>query len=333
MRYQLSMLDKCPLEGGNAHNALLNTIQAAQAAEKAGFKRFWVAEHHNSKSFASSAPEVLVSYLLAATQKIRIGTGGIMLQHYSPYKVAEVFNVLSSLAPGRVDIGIGKAPGGLPAATQALQIERSKSKQLSFKDKVNLLSQLLGGNEPTDGIFKGVAAMPQIEQKAQGFLLGASIESAELAAKLGWKMSYAGHLNGDEQKLKDTFKAYNVSTKGDVPKVALSVVVANSQKEADERAAEFFIYKIRFSDQSLFSLQSYESALNFAQQLGRSDYEIEKHNVQVIAGTPESISKDLYELQRKYGITEFMLEFPESTFNERIYAIESLAFFQNQNLD
>lgn len=109
--------------------------------------------------------------------------------------------------------------------------------------------------------------------------------------------------------------------------------MANSQKEADERAAEFFIYKIRFSDQSLFSLQSYESALNFAQQLGRSDYEIEKHNVQVIAGTPESISKDLYELQRKYGITEFMLEFPESTFNERIYAIESLAFFQNQNLD
>ncbi|WP_026878050.1 MsnO8 family LLM class oxidoreductase [Ignatzschineria larvae DSM 13226] len=331
MVYQLSMLDKCPLHGGiTAHQALLNAVETVQAAEVAGFTRFWVAEHHNSLTHASSAPEILVSYLLAATQSIRIGTGGVMLQHYSPYKIAEVFNVLASLAPGRVDIGIGKAPGGLPSSTQALQLEMSADTRLSFEDKALYLSQFLEGYALENSRIKRVTATPVPVQKVQGFLLGASIESAKLAAKLGWKMSYAGHLNGSEQKLYETFAAYKSVTKGDVPQAALAAIVAPSIEEANARAANIAIYKIHFSDGKVFSLPSYTIAEDFAAELGRTDYQIKKEPLQIISGTAKTVSQTLFELQHKYGIQEFMLEFPETTLNERITAIESLAYYQQK---
>ncbi len=115
MSYALSLLDKSPIaRGENAADALRRTIALAQLAELLGYRRFWVAEHHSAPELASSSPEVLIAFLLANTEHIRIGSGGVMLQHYSAYKVAENFNLLSSLAPGRLDIGIGKAPGGLP---------------------------------------------------------------------------------------------------------------------------------------------------------------------------------------------------------------------------
>ncbi len=114
MTYQLSLLDKSPIaKGETAFDALKRTLSLAQAAERLGFHRFWVAEHHDTADLASSAPELVISWLLAGTKRIRVGSGGVMLQHYSPYKVAENFNTLSALGGGRVDLGIGKAPGGL----------------------------------------------------------------------------------------------------------------------------------------------------------------------------------------------------------------------------
>lgn len=115
MSYSLSILDKSPIaEGASAHDALSFTIRLAKRAEALGYQRYWVAEHHGASELASSAPEILVSHLFAHTSRIRVGSGGVMLQHYSPYKVAESFRTLASLAPGRVDLGVGKAPGGLP---------------------------------------------------------------------------------------------------------------------------------------------------------------------------------------------------------------------------
>ena len=123
MSYLLSLLDKSPIdEGGTAVEALRATVRLAQRAEELGYHRFWVAEHHSMLNLASSAPETLIAYLLARTARIRVGSGGVMLQHYSAYKVAENFNLLASLAPGRVDLGVGKAPGGFPLSTRALQM-------------------------------------------------------------------------------------------------------------------------------------------------------------------------------------------------------------------
>lgn len=331
MPYQLSLLDKCPLEASlTPEIALRNAVEAAQAADAAGFSRFWVAEHHDSTNYASSAPEVIVPYLLAKTEKIRIGTGGIMLQHYSPYKIAEIFNVLAALAPNRVDLGIGKAPGGLPASTQALQIEIAPESRLSFQEKAQALSQLLGGELSHNALFHGVSATPKPAYKAQGFLLGASVESAQFAAQLGWKMSYAGHLNGNEELLKKTFSTYQKATYGDTPQMALTAIVANTPQEAKARAAEVVVYKIAFPDRPTFTLPSYEAALEFAEQSQQQDYTIKKEPIQALAGTAASISEDLLALQQQYGIQEFMLELPDTSLNERISAIESLAYYQRQ---
>ena len=111
-------------EHETASEALNHTIELAQKTEEWGYHRFWVAEHHASNRVMGSSPEVLVSHLLAKTSRIRVGSGGVMLQHYSPFKVAENFNVLASLAPGRVDLGIGRGPGGHPMSTKALQQDR-----------------------------------------------------------------------------------------------------------------------------------------------------------------------------------------------------------------
>ena len=123
---KLSILDQSPVNKAETGvTAFQQTIQLAQKAEEWGYHRFWVAEHHGSNRVMGSSPEVLISHLLAKTSTIRVGAGGVMLQHYSPYKVAENFNVLASLAPGRVDLGIGGGPGGLPHSTKALQQDLS----------------------------------------------------------------------------------------------------------------------------------------------------------------------------------------------------------------
>ncbi len=331
MTFQLSILDKCPvLPGETPVEALKNAVLVAKAAEDAGFNRFWVAEHHHTPDFASSAPEVLVAFLLASTKKIRIGSGGVMLQHYSPYKVAEVFNLLATLAPHRVDMGIGKTPGGLPSSTAALQLEFKNDSRLSFLEKVQLLRQFLGGNKVEKGAFNGVSATPRPSEKAQGFLLGASIASAQLAADLEWELSYAGHLNGNDQNLKDTFTAYSELTGGKVPLLALAAVVGSNDEEAKARANAITIFKIHFSDQTSFSLSSQEAAEEFAKQSGRSDYVIEEHKTQVLSGTAQSVIQDLAKLHQKYSVREFMLEFPGSTLNERLFAIEALAKAKKQ---
>ncbi|WP_279059129.1 MsnO8 family LLM class oxidoreductase [Bartonella apis] len=331
MVYDLSLLDKCPLDvNRNAGQALRNAVETARAAEAAGFRRFWVAEHHHSKEFASSAPEILVAYLLAATRKIRIGSGGVMLQHYSPYKIAEVFNVLSAIEPGRVDIGIGKTPGGLPHTTAALQAEFSDDKRIGFEEKLELLDRLLGGEEIKEGRFKGLAATPKPEVRASTFLLGASAESAKLAARLGWQFSYAGHLNGSEEKLKNTVSTFRRATSGGVPQLALAAVIDQFDKRAKERANAISIYKIHFSDGKTFSLTTLEAAEDFGRLSGRSDYTIEEHHTQIIAGTAATVNKELQALHHQFGIGEFMLELPASSVEERIDAIGALAFEQEK---
>src|ERR1700710_601506 len=144
MSYLLSLLDKSPIEQGRtAAEALRSTVKLAVRAEELGYHRFWVAEHHNMSNLASSAPETLIAYLLARTTNIRIGSGGVMLQHYSAYKVAETFNLLASLAPGRVDLGVGKAPGGFPLSTRALQLGSDSGRKPEFGDQLSDINKYL----------------------------------------------------------------------------------------------------------------------------------------------------------------------------------------------
>lgn len=161
MSYSLSLLDKSPIaDGANAADALRFTTTLAQRAEQLGYERFWVAEHHGTPAFASSAPEIVVAHLLAHTSRIRVGSGGVMLQHYSPFKVAETFKVLAALAPGRVDLGIGKAPGGLPLTTRALQWFHDKARKPDFAGQLAELDAFLGWGVAEDHPLAGAVALP-----------------------------------------------------------------------------------------------------------------------------------------------------------------------------
>ena len=157
---KLSILDQSPRSVGEpSEQALANTVKLAKLAEEWGYSRFWVSEHHDSQGLAGSSPEVLAGWIAAQTNKIKVGTGGVMLPHYSAYKVAENFRVLSGLAPGRIDLGIGRAPGGMPRATRALQ--EGKVRDIHrFPDQVDELIWYLFDRLPeSHPLFPGCDAL------------------------------------------------------------------------------------------------------------------------------------------------------------------------------
>lgn len=316
MPYQLSLLDKSPVaQAGSAETALANTVSYAQAAEQASYEWFWVAEHHHADELAGPSPEALVSYLLASTKRIRIGSGGVMLQHYSPYKVTENFNLLAALGHGRVDLGVVKAPGGLPLSTKALQQETSGEKRLDFNSKLEQLSAFLGGDKIASGPFEGPAATPKPAVSAEKFVLGASPDSALLAAHSGWDFVYAGHLNGDTANLQKTFDAYRNVT-GKVPVLALGAV--------DAAVSKIKIFKVHLASGQSVSVGTQEAAAEFARQAGETDYRVEEKHPNVLAGSAKQVKQKLDELHERYGVTEFVLEFPAVSHEQRLAAIESL---------
>src|SRR4051812_1350105 len=208
LSYKLSILDQSPIfSGSSAFDALQKTVHLAQKAEEWGYSRFWVSEHHHSDQVAGSSPEVLISYLLARTNSIRVGSGGVMLQHYSPYKVAENFHVLSTLAPGRVDLGIGKAPGGLPLSTKALQFGTVNNGQ-DFEERISLLKEIIENSINENHPLAGIQATPVPPEEPEIFLLGASINSARLAATLGISFVFAKFINSDNNVLEEAANVY-----------------------------------------------------------------------------------------------------------------------------
>lgn len=183
-----SVLDLSPIvEGGDVRRALLETAQLAQAAERLGFKRFWLAEHHNMPGIASAATAVALAHVAAATQTIRVGSGGVMLPNHAPLVVAEQFGTLEALHPGRIDLGLGRAPGTDGETARALRRYFEAADQ--FPRDVMELQAFLG--DPVEG--QRVTAWPGAGSKVPVWLLGSSLFSAELAAHLGLPFAFASH--------------------------------------------------------------------------------------------------------------------------------------------
>ncbi|WFU92024.1 MsnO8 family LLM class oxidoreductase (plasmid) [Rhizobium sp. CC1099] len=322
MTYLLSLLDKSPIEQGlTAVDALRATVKIAARAEELGYHRFWVAEHHNMSNLASSAPEALIAYLLARTSRIRVGSGGVMLQHYSAYKVAETFNLLASLAPGRVDLGVGKAPGGFPFATCALQFAFDPERKPDFASQLSDLNTYLAA----DPNYHGARATPFPPTAPDRFLLGASVESAELAAEKGWNLVFAGHLNGDPDNLRQTFEAYERASGGKRPLLALAAFAAESEDYARERVGDLRIVKLFLPNGQTVNVGSEEQAAEFARQAGVTDYRIEEKVPNVLHGTAKQIRNELDELHHRYGVKEFVLDTPALSTADRLASIELLA--------
>ena len=186
---RLSLLDLVAVrEGGTVADALAIARRTAQHAETLGFKRYWLAEHHNMSGIASSATAVLVGHIAGATQRIRVGSGGVMLPNHAPLVVAEAFGTLAELYPGRIDLGLGRAPGTDPLTMRALRRDRRETEE-DFPRDVMELQRLLGDAVPGQKLI----AMPGAGTHVPIWLLGSSLFSAQLAAERGLPYAFASH--------------------------------------------------------------------------------------------------------------------------------------------
>src|SRR5215208_5379989 len=195
---RLSVLDQSPVpEGSTGAEALANTLDLARLTDGLGYHRYWLAEHHGGPSLAGPSPEALIGPVAAATSRIRVGSGGVMLPHYSPFKVAETFSVLAGLFPGRVDLGIGRAAGTDPMTTFALQRDRRTAMPDDFFDQLAELIAYLEDRFPDDHPLKRLTALPGVPESPELWLLGSSPQSAIWAGDLGLQYAFADFINSD----------------------------------------------------------------------------------------------------------------------------------------
>ncbi|QCR38503.1 MsnO8 family LLM class oxidoreductase [Nissabacter sp. SGAir0207] len=327
MAYRLSLLDKSPLATDeSAEQALARTLDLAKRAEAWGFHRFWVAEHHNSPSLAGPSPEVLIAWILAQTHSLRVGAGGVMLQHYSPYKVAENFNLLASLAPGRVDLGIGKAPGGLPLSTRALQQGVNAAEKGDFAAQLAQLNHWLEARNA--GESDELLATPLPSRPAQRFLLGASEGSARLAAELGWHFVFAAHLNGSERDLELALETYHQLSGGQRAIVAVQAIVAASPAEATLLAADLQHFRVINPHGQSVTVGTEAQAEAYVRQAGLTDYQIEPRQSATLKGTAAQVHAQLASLAKRHGIEEFIIDTPISEGVARLTSLALLAEYQ-----
>lgn len=324
MAYLLSLLDKSPVQKGeNAATALARTVGLAQTAERLGFHRFWLAEHHGMQALASSVPEILIAHILARTSRIRVGSGGIMLQHYSAYKVAETFNMLSALSPGRVDLGVGKAPGAFPFSAQALQAGRDLSRWPAFAEQIAELGTYLDRSFER-GVPTGAVASPIPVASPERYLLGGSAESAVLAAEQGWQFVFAGQLNGDPALIENSFDAFVRHGGKGTPLMAVVALIAETKGEAEARVAGLATIKVQFADGHSVNLGNREQAVEYARQKGSDRYEVKDTKPNVIAGTQAKVHRGLEQLAGRFGVNEFIVETPHVAAAERQRSVELL---------
>ncbi|MWV26498.1 LLM class flavin-dependent oxidoreductase [Aurantiacibacter rhizosphaerae] len=232
----LSVLDLVPIrEGSNVSEAIAEAGQLAQAAEAAGYKRFWVAEHHASEGIAGGPAAVIISHIGHVTSTIRIGSGGIMLPNHNPFVIAEQFGALDALFPGRVDLGLGRAPGSAPIIAQALRKDLQRAAEYFPQDVVELRALLTGD------VDLPITATPGLGANVEMWMLGSSLFGAQLAAKLGLPYAFASHfapMHLDEA-LRIYRQDFRPSAALEKPHVmaAMSVMCAETDEEAKTLAS------------------------------------------------------------------------------------------------
>ena len=342
MGLKLSILDQSPVHGPETPtDALRRTIELARRAEEWGYHRFWVAEHHGSNRVMGSSPEILVSHLLAHTSRIRVGSGGVMLQHYSPYKVAENFNVLASLAPGRVDLGIGRGPGGLPRSTAALR-RGDGEPAMSLAEKLGELRRFLSDELEPEHPLYGLQASPMAPLPPELFLLGTTRSSGDMAAEMAMPYVFALFLNNDEEEMAEAVRRYRAGfvceqTPSPQPSpggrggsaelpytmLALPIIVSDSDEEAAEHAAKIQVVRIRLDSGRTLTVGSVEAGEEFGRQSGEG-YEIIVRQAGVVHGAPDSVRSQLLDVQRKYCADEIIAVTAIDSFEKRLRSFELL---------
>ncbi len=324
MALQLSVLDQSPIrEGGTATQALRETVMLAQAVERLGYRRFWIAEHHGSSGLASTAPEILIGHVAGATERIRVGSGGVMLTHYSSFKVAEQFRMLEALHPGRIDLGIGRAPGGTHLASRALALGPGALPLEAYSMQVRDLVWYLSDTVPEGHPFHSVLVSPSVEGVPQVWCLGSSLDSAAIAAQAGLPFSFAQFINPEAgpraaQLYRERFQP---SAWCPEPRVSIGVSALAAPTEQEAIALSWSRYCWRFRKGGVPSV---ETALAFEYTPAEMAY-IEYTRPRAAIGTPDQVKAKIEERAAELEAEEAVLLTITYDFAHRIRSYELIA--------
>jgi luciferase family oxidoreductase group 1 len=311
MALALSVLDQAPVpDGSTPAEALCDTLALARAVEDLGYRRYWVAEHHGTRSLAATAPEVLVAAVAGCTSTIRVGSGGVLLSHYSPLKVAEVFRTLSALHPGRIDLGVGRTPGADPVTEAALQYLPGVPGDERYPEKVVDLVGFLQGRLEPGHPFETVTAMPDGVDVPDVWMLGSSSHSGAAAAYLGLPFAFAHFITTafGPQVVHAYRRGFQPPEEGAGPRalVAVGALCARTDAEAERLARSADVWRLRPEGTERGPLLSPEDAA--AQALT----EVEKAKLAqgrgaTVVGGPARVHAELRALAEAYGVDELML--------------------------
>jgi len=310
-QYSLSVLDLSPVSAGSTSTeALRNTVDLAQLADTLGYTRYWLAEHHNARLIASSVPEVMIGHVANATRRIRVGSGGVMLPNHSPLHVAESFHVLEALHPGRIDLGLGRAPGTDTVTALALRRSRQAVFADEFPQQLDELLGFLSGDFAEEHPFRHVKAMPMDVGTPEIWLLGSSDFSAQLAAKLGLGFAFAHHIQPSPaiaalRMYRDSFRPSKYLSEPNAL-VGVSVVCAETDERAAELARPLELSLLRLRQGRLGQLPSIADATAY-------DYTPDERQIialnrdRVFIGSPSTVRERLTSLAERSGVNEIMI--------------------------
>lgn len=309
-KIKLSVLDQSPVRSGStAYHSLQETIQLARLTDKLGYYRYWVAEHHASDALAGCSPEVLLGRLGVETSNIRIGSGGVMLPHYSPYKVAENFKMLQTLYPGRIDLGIGRAPGTDPFTAAAIRYG-SRVGPEHFPNMVLDLQALLNDTDPPTLGMENARAYPRVETPPQLWMLGSSEDSANLAALTGLPYNFAYFINPNIRP--DIFDFYRDQFRPgpnlEKPHscLALFCIAAATEAEALRLSRSRDLWFIRLMQGNPGPFPSVEEAEAYPYSEGEL-LAIEENRDRRAVGTAKQVKDKLLDLADQFKVEEIML--------------------------
>jgi luciferase family oxidoreductase group 1 len=325
----LSVLDQSPVKrGGTPMEAIRETLELAEAVDRLGYHRYWLAEHHATPALACSCPEVLIGQVAARTSRIRVGSGGVMLSHYSPLKVAECFRMLEALFPGRIDLGIGRAPGGDQRTAEVLANDPGALDPARFPGKVAALIGFLGGRFEADHPFAGIRAMPEGPGVPDLWLLGSSDQSAALAAHHGTAFSFAHFINdrSAEAAIRIYRRHFRPSPSLAKPQASLGVFVvcADTESEALRLAKSRDLFLVGLYAGQPLPYPTPEDATVYPYTT-RDQAVIRDARQRSIVGTPEQVRDRLLDLEEACGVGEFVVLTITHDFKARLRSYELLA--------
>ncbi len=327
----LSVLDQSPVrKGGTPAEGIRETLELARLCDRLGYHRYWLAEHHSTGSLASASPEILIGAVASRTSHIRVGSGGVMLTHYAPLKVAEQFRMLETLHPGRIDLGIGRAPGSDTRTARALADGRGLTDVEHYPAQLMDLYGFLSGTLPAGHPYHGIAAQPAGDTLPELWLLGSTRASAQYAAELGWAFCFAHFISteGPESVIREYEAAFKPSPFLAEPRSALGVAVtcAETDEEAEylswSRWGARVVARARGGQGA--GIPSPEEAMACDYTEPELDY-IAYLRQAWIHGSPGTVRGRLEELAQTYGADEFVIVTITYDFAARKRSYELLA--------